>query len=279
MLISTDSHRDSQPSREGRRILAVRTDSDGDVLLAGPALRTLGHCAQRLDLLVAPTGEQAARLLPGIDEILVAEVPWSGDPAPRLTAGDLDDLVARVWDGGYDEVVIFTSYHQSPLPMALIARLAGVPRVVGTSDDYPGTLLDVRHRRFGTEDDPGHGGPHEVEAMCRLVAAAGYVSPDPADDRLRIVPVPPSPIDGDYVVVHPSASVPSRAIGASRAAAHAAALADAGWRVVVTGGPADRDLGRSVTPRGGVDLTGATTFRELASVLDGSSGAAAGLRR
>ncbi len=54
-------------------------------------------------------------------------------------------------------MVVFTSYHQSPLPVALLARWAGVPRVSGTSDAAPGALLDVRHRRLGDADDPGRG--------------------------------------------------------------------------------------------------------------------------
>src|SRR6185503_17576148 len=51
---------------------------------------------------------------------------------------------------------------------------------------------------------------------------------------------------------------------------YAEALAGDGWRVVVTGGPADRAAGRAVTPPGGVDLTGRTTLRELAGVLSGA---------
>ena len=50
-----------------RRVLVVRTDSDGDVLLAGPAVRAVAaHAA--VTMLVSPAGAQAARLLPGVDE-------------------------------------------------------------------------------------------------------------------------------------------------------------------------------------------------------------------
>ena len=41
--------------------------------------------------------------------------------------------------------MIFTSFHQSPLPTALALRMAGVPRIAAISEDYPGSLLDVRH--------------------------------------------------------------------------------------------------------------------------------------
>ena len=44
------------------------------------------------------------------------------------------------------EAVILTSFHQSPLPLALLLRLAGVERITGASTDYAGSLLDVRLR-------------------------------------------------------------------------------------------------------------------------------------
>ena len=261
----------------GPRVLAVRQDSEGDVLLTGPALRMLRAGASGLDLLVSPSGEAAARLLPGVDRVLVAEVPWAGDPAPVADPGALEALVDRVRAGRYDEVVVFSSYHQSPLPMALVARWAGVPRVSGTSDAAPGSLLDVRHRRLGEVDDTGTAGGHEVEAMCVLVAATGRARPEGDDGRLRVVDQPvPDGLPERYVVVHPGASVPARAIGAARAARHAAALAEAGWAVVVTGGPGDELLGAAVTPPGGSDLTGRTSLPVLAGVLRGASAVVVG---
>jgi ADP-heptose:LPS heptosyltransferase len=250
-------------------VLAVRLDGEGDVLLAGPALRQLAADVDVVHLLVSPSGEAAAGLLPGVDEVLVADVPWMRDERHPCDAAVLEALLTRIRAGAYDEVVVLTSFHQSPLPVALLARWAGVPRVVGTSDAYPGALLDVRHRRTPGRDDLGVGGDHEVEAMCDVVAAAGH--PLTGDVALRVRhPGPPAALGDDYVVVHPTASVPSRAVGAERAAGHAAALAAEGWRVVVTGGPADTEVGRVVTPAGGVDLTGRTSLWELAGVLSGA---------
>jgi ADP-heptose:LPS heptosyltransferase len=79
--------------------------------------------------------------------------------------------------------------------------------------------------------------------------------------------------DGPYVVVHPGASVPARAWAPERNAALVAALADAGRRVVVTGGPGERDLTAAVAgpPRPEVsDLGGHTDLAGLAEVLAGA---------
>ena len=108
------------------------------------------------------------------------------------------------------------------------------------------------------------------EAMCAVADAAGH--PRTGDERLRVVHPPAPPALGEhYVVVHPTASVPARAIGEERAAEHAAALAAQGWRVVVTGAPGEEPVGARVTPVGGVDLTGRTSFAELAGVLSGAA--------
>ena len=270
----------------GPRVLAVRLDSDGDVLMTGPAVAALrrgpdGVAAARVDLLAAPAGAAAARLLPGVDEVLVADVPWSGYRPPAPDAAALAALVETVRERAYDEVVVFTSYHQSPLPMALLARLAGVPRVIAASEDYPGSLLDLRHRRPGPPD--GTGGEHEVVASLGLVLASGRTVPDDPRMALRH-PLPELPAElsaelgtdlaaGRVVVVHPGASVPARAPAPEVAAAAVAALAAAGWRVVVTGGPGEVELAARVSAGvpGVVDASGRTSFAQLATLLEAAA--------
>jgi heptosyltransferase-3 len=255
------------------RVLVVRTDSDGDVLLAGPAVRAVAARAS-VTMLVSPAGEQAARLLPGVDEVVVFRAPWSGYRPPPVDAAATDDLVDRVRAGGFDAAVVLTSWHQSPLPAALLLRLAGVPFIAAASEDYPGSLLDLRFRA----DRSAPGQVHEVEGMLALVRAAGF-EPDPADpDPLRLAvrrPLPPLPSalpgsgpGGSFVVVHPGASVPARAPAPGDAARIVAELAARGRRVVVTGGPGERELTAEVAAGGALDLGGRTDLPTLAAVLE-----------
>ncbi len=245
-------------------VLAVRLDNEGDVLLAGPALRALAHHHDRVTLLCGPRGRHAAALLPGVDEVLVWRAPWI-DPEPDpVDPGDVEALVARIAGLAPGAAVIFGSFHQSPLPTALVLRLAGVPFVAATSVDYPGALLDVRHR---IADDV-----HEVERSLDLVRAAGFPLPASDDGRLRIrrdaqAPELPTP----YVVVHPGASVPARAWSPQHNAALVDALAERGRRVVVTGGPGERALTALVAGPHGIDLGGATSFGGLAEVIAGAA--------
>jgi ADP-heptose:LPS heptosyltransferase len=246
-------------------VLLARLDSDGDVLLCGPAVRAAAAGADRVVLLAGPRGAAAARLLPGVDEVLVWHCPWvDAEPRP-VDPDDVASLVEVLRAQAVDRALVLTSFHQSPLPLALLLRLAGVPWVGATSTDYPGSLLDLRHRL------PEHG-LHESERQLSLLRAAGFALPLD-DDGGRAVrrPLPDThPLTGDrpYVVVHPGASVPSRAPSPGWAAELVRALDAAGHRVVVTGGPGERALTRAVAGEVAVDLGGATDLAGLADVLD-----------
>ena len=63
------------------RVLVARLDNEGDVLLAGPAIRALAAGADHVTLLCGPRGRQAAVLLPGVDAVLTWRAPWI-DPEP-----------------------------------------------------------------------------------------------------------------------------------------------------------------------------------------------------
>ncbi len=151
------------------RALVVRQDSFGDVLLAGPAVRAVAHRADRVTLLCGPLGAPAARMLPGVDEVLVWEAPWAGFSPPPVDRADVERTVDRLAAARIDAALVLTSFHQSPLPAALLLRLAGVPYIAADSVDAPGSLLDLRHRRAPHA--------HEAEAAADLAAAAGFPPP------------------------------------------------------------------------------------------------------
>ncbi|MFE2282298.1 glycosyltransferase family 9 protein [Streptomyces sp. NPDC059454] len=245
------------------KALVTRLDSFGDVLLAGPAVRAVAARADHVTLLCGPHGAPAARLLPGVDEVLVWDSPWTGFQPPEATRETIDAVVGSV---DADTALILTSFHQSPLPTALLLRLAGVRRIAADSEDYPGSLLDVRHHRAPHA--------HEAEAALDLAEAAGFPRVD--DGRLRVLPPPATGAltgfgEGEYVVVHPGASVPARAWSPDRCAQAVRELATAGRRVAVTGGTGERDLTAYVAGDRAVDLGGRTGAAELAGVLAGAA--------
>lgn len=246
-----------------RTVLITRLDNDGDVLLAGPAIRAVA-ATDRVILLVAPSGEQAARLLPGVHDVLVWPCPWTGFSPPDVDPTLVNTLIDVLRLAHIDRAMVLTSYHQSPLPMALILRMAGIRWIGAACEDYPGSLLDLRHRA---------GLGHEVERALSLVAAAGYRLPAGDGGGLAVKSTLPhiSLPEAPFVVVHPGASVPSRAAGPDRMREVVEALAADGRRVVVTGGPGERELTKHVAAGNGMDLGGRTSYRELAALLAAAS--------
>ncbi|MEU1016361.1 glycosyltransferase family 9 protein [Streptomyces sp. NPDC005898] len=244
------------------KALVVCLDGMTGVLLAGPAVRAVATRAHRVTLLCGPRGEAAARLLPDVDDVLVWEAPWVGPRPPTVDEADVEGFLQRLRDTAYDVALVCTPYGHSPLPAALLLRMAYVRHIGADSADDSGTLIDVPHRRL-----PGR---HDAEAALDAAAALGFPPRAGDDGRLRVLPTPDTAGltgNGPYVVLHPGAGTPARTWDAGRAAEAVALLADAGHRVVVTGGPGEADLTRRVSGDAAVDLGGRTDLRTLAGVL------------
>ena len=255
-----------------RHTLLVRSDNAGDVLVAGPAVRAAAAGSDRVTFLAGPRGADAARLLPGVDEVLVWLCPWIDASPDPVSSEAVGGLLTALAGRRPDRALVLTSFHQSPLPMALLLRLAGVPWVGAVSEDYPGSLLDLRHR---IDDDLP-----ETERALSLARAAGFALPAGDDGALAVrrpLPATDDLVPEDrYVVLHPGTSVPARAWPAGHFASTATALADRGHRVVVTGAPSERKLTARVAAGAGHDLGGRTDLAHLAAVLAGAAAVVVG---
>jgi ADP-heptose:LPS heptosyltransferase len=245
--------------------VVARLDSAGDVLITGPAVRAVAASHDGVTFLAGPRGRTAAELLPAVDEIIEWQAPWVDFDSPELTATHVESLVKQLRDVAPRRVYIFTSFHQSPLPLALICRMAEVPWVGAISEDYPGTLLDLRHHVDS--------GIPEPERALSLARAAGCDLPAGDEGRLRVRQPPPLPPRlaetigaAPFVVFHPGAAVPARRPTAERSAQMVAALAAAGHRVVVTGDPSESELTAAVAANNGMDLGGRTSLATLSAV-------------
>ncbi|MBT2501140.1 glycosyltransferase family 9 protein [Curtobacterium sp. ISL-83] len=260
----------SSGAAPAHRVLVVRLDSFGDVLVTGPAVRAVVAGSSHVTMLCGPQGAPAARLLPGVDTVRVWAAPWVTETARPLDDAVLAEFRALVAEERPDEAVVLTSFHQSPLPVAMLLRLAGVQRVTGASVDHPGSLLDVRLR-------PGEDLPEDLpepERALRIAGAAGFALPPGDDGRLVVRHDADAPVQvarlGRYVVVHPGASVPARSWPAERHRALVAAYAERGVPVVITGSPGEAELTSEVAGDTGIDLGGRTSPAELAAVLAGA---------
>jgi ADP-heptose:LPS heptosyltransferase len=228
-----------------KRLLAVRLDNLGDVLLMTPALRAMRRAlpAVKLALWTSPVGAQVALFDPDIDEIIAREVawvdPWRSLPECSARERETIDLLRA---GRFDAAVIFTSFRQSPLPAAYACYLADIPIRIAATTDGAGSLLTTRH-------PPSGGLVHEVERALDLVAAVGVPPADldlvldlPATAHLEGARLRESTGAAHAVVIHPGCTMPARTYPLARFAQVAERLAEDGVAVFVTGGPTEVEL-------------------------------------
>ncbi len=135
----------------------------------------------------------------------------------------------------------------------------------------PGRLIAFRCRAAHHPEGPAwREDEHEVSRWCRLLAESG-IPADPSDLRLARPPwAPPSGAAG-ATVVHPGAASGARRWPVERFAAVARAEHAAGRRVIVTGGPAERELAARVAQLaalpGAAATAGQTGLRDLAAIV------------
>ncbi len=167
-----------------RKVLLIRLDNLGDVLLMTPAFHAVRQALPlaHLTLLTSPVGAQIGHLDPDIDEVIVYAAPWV-DPWYQLPQDSEREqrLIASLKSQRFDAAIIFTSFRQSALPAAYLCYLADIPLRLAASIDGPGSLLTTRHKH------PEHM-MHEVERGLDLVGAVGFSLPDEERDLVLNVP-------------------------------------------------------------------------------------------
>lgn len=260
-----------------QRILAIRLDNVGDVVMLGPALRTLRHAlpSASIALMASPAGSQVAPLLPWVDDLMVERVVWqdaSGtmplDPEREQT------LVQRMQSHNFDAAVIFTSFSQSPYPPAYICYLAGIPIRLGQSKEFGGSLLTQWVK-------PLPDSAHQVDRNLHLLQAAGFAIagqhlelrvPDDvqwsADQLLCRKGMEPN---ASFIVLAAGASCAARRYAPKRFAEVARLLsAQTDLPIVVVGSAREAELVQPILQAGGtslVSLVGQTSVAELVAVI------------
>lgn len=264
---------------QARRLLVVRLDNIGDVVMTGPVLRALKENLPdaHLTLMASPGGSKAASLLPWVDDVLTWRVVWQDlGRLPLAPARELK-MIEAMKSGGYDGAVVLTSFKQTPHPAGYACYLAGIPLRLGESKEWGGGVL--------TDELPAApDGLHQAERNLRLVEHAGFRVRDralglrvPEEARTSVAVLlegrgvaPGSP----YLLLNPWTSARSRNYPTDRFALAARRVAEeTGWPVVVSGTETDRERGRALLGLlgdRGVDLIGSTDLAGLAALVEGA---------
>ncbi|MGH3569893.1 MAG: glycosyltransferase family 9 protein, partial [Pseudonocardia sp.] len=194
-----------------RRVLMVRADNLGDVVMASPAIRALRAFAPGagIDLLASPAGAAVAPMVPGLDDVLTVSASWQQLPRRNEDPADREwKLVEHIRARGYDTMLVLTSFSQSPWPAAHVGLLARIGTRVVHSREFGGAV--ATHWVTPPPDTA-----HQVDRGLHLLAAVGV----PAQGALPGLRVPE--VDDSaaaellgartrFAVLVPGASCPSR---------------------------------------------------------------------
>ncbi|HUI11176.1 MAG TPA: glycosyltransferase family 9 protein [Bacteroidota bacterium] len=249
------------------RILVVRTDRLGDVVLTLPVFSHLRRRYPEAHLALL-AGQYAGAIVTGspqVDEIIWYDAPEG--PIPVL------EMVRRLCAGRFDAAVVV----HPTARLALIVLLAGIPLRIGSGYRWYSFLFNRRvytHRKTAER--------HEVEYNVDLLAAldCDTAARKPLEAHLRIPAGAQAGVDarlrgagvaGEFAVIHPGSGGSAREWPEERFAALARKIvSDIGLAVVTTGtageSPRAEAVARAAGPRG-VCLAGALSLGELAALI------------
>lgn len=270
----------SQEWATAKRILCIRLDSLGDMVMTTPALNALkaANPDRHLTLMTSTAGAAIAPYLPMIDEVMIYEAPWLKATAPRQSSQPEFDMVETLRDRAFDAAIIFTVYSQNPLPSAFMCYLAGIPRRLAHCRENPYQLLTHTIR----DPEPEQLTRHEVQRQLDLVASIGAHLSETETHltvatsalaeyrmalRLRELGLPS---DRPWIVIHPGATAPSRRYSPESFAEVARSLHAKGMAIVFTGDASERELVDSIRQRmdaPSLSLVGQLDIAELIALL------------
>ncbi len=155
-----------------KNILCIRPDNMGDLIMSAPAMRALKETLGcTITLLTSSMAAGIVPFLPEIDDI----IPWN---APWIKATGISEvesfytIINEVKNRRFDAAVIFTVYSQNPLPSALLAYLAGIPKRLAYCRENPYDLLT----HWIPDKEPYCFVKHQVQRDLQLVESVGAVT-------------------------------------------------------------------------------------------------------
>ncbi len=235
-----------------KKILCIRPDNMGDLLMTTPAIRALKQTFNaHITVLTSSMAAGIARHIPEIDEVMVFDVPWvkSNQSAPS------DAFIAVVEDirnKQFDAAIVFTVYSQNPLPTVMLAYLASVPFRLAYCRENPYQLLT----HWQPDKEPYEFIKHQVRRDFDLVASVGAQT----DDEHLSLQVPDAWLqvkqklqqeninpDQPWLIMHPGVSEPKREYPKAQWAEVAKMVVEQlGYQVLFTGSGSEREMAADI---------------------------------
>lgn len=154
---------------ECKNVLCIRLDNMGDLIMSAPAFRALKETfGCKITVLTSQMGNKITPFIPEIDDTIVHNVPWIKTEEPSDPSA-LIALTENLRQQNFDAAIIFTVYSQNPLPAAMLAYMAGVPKRLAYCRENPYGLLT----NWVIEKEPFDYIQHQVQRDLQLVESVG----------------------------------------------------------------------------------------------------------
>ncbi len=153
-----------------RKVLCIRLDYLGDVLMCTPAMRAIKQSVPgaSVTLLTSRSGAAACPFIPEVDSVIEYAAPWMKSSTPHGADSDME-FIRLLRSYAFDAAIIFTSYSQSALPAAQLCYLAGIPIRVAHCRENPYQLLTD----WVADTEPHQHVRHEVRRQLDLIETVG----------------------------------------------------------------------------------------------------------
>ena len=236
--------RQNFPVKDGtiKKILLIRLDHIGDVLMTTPAIRALRKKfpAAEIHLLVREATAPAVAGNPYIDRIITLNAPWTTPGPKKASRGDVRKLTGRLKAEGYDCVVGF----RADLREALLIGKTAAPVRIGFGARGGGFSLT-----HPAEFEPD---AHEIIRALGLLVPLGvpadgeemdfFLSEAERKKGAEILNTVLAENGRKLVGIHPGAASSLKRWSDSGFARLADLLSQSGFRVILLGAESDREL-------------------------------------
>lgn len=162
-----------------KKILCIRPDNLGDVIMMTPVFRALKESlGVEVSLLTSSVGEKVTPFIKDIDETIVYDAPWIENKLLNPTH-NITRLIKKIKNEHFDGAILLTNFSQNPLPLALIAYLSGIPKILGYCRELPQELINY----WVPDNEPYTFPKHGVLRQLTLLKTIGV---SPKDDYLKL---------------------------------------------------------------------------------------------
>jgi ADP-heptose:LPS heptosyltransferase len=162
-----------------KKILVIRPDNMGDLLMSAPAIRALSESFKcDITLLTSSMALEASSLLPWITEVICYDLPWI-KTVNALAPDAFADVIAAIRSRDFDGCILFNVSSQNPAPSVMVAFMAGIPlRAAYCRENLYGLLT-----HWLPDPEPYFEIKHQVARDLKLCS---FICANTSDQRIRI---------------------------------------------------------------------------------------------